>query len=146
TAKAGLGVQTLVVGPRLEVPTGNANYCATQAEPSDDGWLIDAVAESKLAPLDEARILDELRLRVAGGAAGAGEPCLPLCKCAERGQTSARTRDIRIDRGFEILSEDPRLRADVGVLVFAEAIERAARAVPHLAAVTDVEERRELDL
>src|SRR3954467_9193529 len=73
-----LGVQPLVLGPCMQVPSGDANERAAEAETRPHERVVERVDHRHLTPLHEAAVLDELRLHRARAAAEAGEPAFPL--------------------------------------------------------------------
>src|SRR5206468_9181992 len=112
TTEVGLGVESFVLGPRVQVPAGDADLRAAESEAIANEGIVECVDERELAPLHEAPILDELRLHGARASTETGEPLLPLRERAERDLARAGTRD-----GFlrqHIVAEDARVaRADI---------------------------------
>src|SRR5215831_13098446 len=123
-AEVGLGVEALVLGPRVEIAAGDANQRAADAEVRTHPRLVSRVSQRQLAPLHEAAILDELRLRAAGAATGRCEPRLIIRERVERDLAGARTSDRFT--GQHVLSKDAVRLANVGLRGRAEPVERGA--------------------
>src|SRR5215831_8853117 len=131
-AEVGLGVEALVIRPRVKVAAGHANERTAHAEAGPNPPLIGRVDQRELAPLHEAAVFDELRLHSAGAAAIRRVPCLPVGERVERDFPGTRSRDVL--SGKHILPEDAVRLANVGLGGGAKAIERRTRAIPHLTA------------
>src|SRR5687768_4841282 len=145
-AEVRLRIDPRVVGPREQVAAGETQIEARQAEAVAHPSAVERVAEGDLAQLHEAAVLEELLRRVGEAAPRSRVPGLVDDDRRSRARPERRERGRPGAARTEVLSEGARLAANLGVAMRPEVVERALGAVPHLAALADVEESGELHL
>src|ERR1051325_11324476 len=137
--QVGFGVDPGVLGPRLQVATGNPDVDAAEAEQPVHPLAVERVANGDLAQLDEAAVLDELARDRSEPRSEAREPGLPDLHLRPRARPAHRPGQVALPKHDAVA-------ADLGVLVGAEVVEGALRPVPDLPAMLDVEQARDRPL
>src|SRR5665213_36174 len=143
-AEACLGIESGVLGPRMEVTSSDTNVRARKADDVIQPCRIECIRDRQFAQLDEASVLHELLADGAKAATVTGEPAIPLRLAGEWHDCHTRSRSIRIGLGIEVHAElAVRRPANISQSRRALGNKNALRAIPHIAALPQVEESRE---